>query len=219
MSISVTCECGHHFETPEAGPRARCPDCGREWTCSSPSRPRRRCSSAERNRRPPAARRSRASRWACLFFFACLSGVPAIFLGRQALGDIKRSGGRLRGRGMAIAGIVLGVIGCLFTRRAPPARGPLGPRGGPPIAVRQQPQADRPRHAQLPRGQRLPAPRRDHRQGRQAAPELAGRHPPLPGMRARSTRNSISTSPGTAPTTSPCSTRCRPSTPAPATAP
>ena len=67
-----------------------------------------------------------------LFFFACLSGIPAILLGREALGDIKRSGGRLRGRGMAIAGIVLGVIGCLFTlacscpRSARPARPPGG---------------------------------------------------------------------------------------------
>jgi prepilin-type processing-associated H-X9-DG protein len=50
-----------------------------------------------------------------LFFFACFSGLPAIFLGRQALSDIRLSGGRLRGRGMASAGIVLGVFGCLFT--------------------------------------------------------------------------------------------------------
>jgi prepilin-type processing-associated H-X9-DG protein len=50
-----------------------------------------------------------------LFFFACLSGMPAILLGRQALSDIHLSGGRLKGRRMAVAGIVLGVIGCLFT--------------------------------------------------------------------------------------------------------
>jgi len=50
-----------------------------------------------------------------LFFFACLTGVPAILLGRQALSDIHLSGGRLKGRKMAVAGIVLGLIGCLFT--------------------------------------------------------------------------------------------------------
>jgi len=50
-----------------------------------------------------------------LFFFACLTGVPAIMLGREALSDIKLSGGRLYGRGMAVAGIIFGVIGCLFT--------------------------------------------------------------------------------------------------------
>jgi len=50
-----------------------------------------------------------------LFFFACLTGVPAILLGRQALSDIHGSKGRLKGRWLAVAGIVLGLIGCLFT--------------------------------------------------------------------------------------------------------
>ncbi len=50
-----------------------------------------------------------------LFFFACFSGLPAILLGCDALRDIRRSKGRLRGRGVAIGGIVLGVVGCLFT--------------------------------------------------------------------------------------------------------
>jgi prepilin-type processing-associated H-X9-DG protein len=50
-----------------------------------------------------------------LFFFACLSGIPAIFLGRQALRDIRQSRGHLKGRRLAIAGIVFGLIGCLFT--------------------------------------------------------------------------------------------------------
>jgi prepilin-type processing-associated H-X9-DG protein len=50
-----------------------------------------------------------------LFFFACLSGAPAVVLGRQALRDIHLSGGRLKGRRMAVAGIVFGMIGCLFT--------------------------------------------------------------------------------------------------------
>lgn len=50
-----------------------------------------------------------------LFFFACYSGVPAILIGFLALGDIEISDGRLRGRRVAIAGIVLGVVGCVFT--------------------------------------------------------------------------------------------------------
>ena len=41
--------------------------------------------------------------------------MPAILLGQHALSDIRLSGGRITGRRMAIAGIVLGVIGCLFT--------------------------------------------------------------------------------------------------------
>lgn len=50
-----------------------------------------------------------------LFFFAFLSGVPAILFGRQALEDIARSEGRLRGRGLAIGGVALGVVDCFFT--------------------------------------------------------------------------------------------------------
>jgi prepilin-type processing-associated H-X9-DG protein len=47
----------------------------------------------------------------------CLSlvaGVPAVLCGVLSLGDISRSGGRLRGQGMAIAGIVLGGVGSLL---------------------------------------------------------------------------------------------------------
>ncbi len=50
-----------------------------------------------------------------LFVFACLAGVPAILLGHSALREINRSGGRLHGRKLALAGIVLGWVGCLFT--------------------------------------------------------------------------------------------------------
>jgi prepilin-type processing-associated H-X9-DG protein len=49
-----------------------------------------------------------------LFVFACLTGIPAILFGRAALRDIDQNKGRLRGRWLAIAGIVLGVFGCLF---------------------------------------------------------------------------------------------------------
>jgi prepilin-type processing-associated H-X9-DG protein len=50
-----------------------------------------------------------------LLNFGCLSGLPAIFLGRRALRDIAQSGGRIRGRTQASAGIVLGWMGCLLT--------------------------------------------------------------------------------------------------------
>jgi hypothetical protein len=42
-----------------------------------------------------------------------VTGIPAIWVGLRALRDIDASGGRLRGRGTAKAGIVLGVIGSL----------------------------------------------------------------------------------------------------------
>jgi hypothetical protein len=40
-------------------------------------------------------------------------GIPAIILGRQAQGEIDRSGGAQSGRGMATAGFVLGIIACI----------------------------------------------------------------------------------------------------------
>jgi hypothetical protein len=42
-----------------------------------------------------------------------ITGIPAIWVGLRALRDIDASNGRLRGRGSAKAGIVLGVLGSL----------------------------------------------------------------------------------------------------------
>jgi hypothetical protein len=53
------------------------------------------------------------------FCLCCFTGVPAIILGFMGLGDIRRSGGRLGGTGMAITGILTGFlttfcgVGCL----------------------------------------------------------------------------------------------------------
>src|SRR5262245_52729538 len=44
-----------------------------------------------------------------------LTGVPAIILGLLSLRDIRRSGGRLGGQGLAIAGIVVGIVGILLS--------------------------------------------------------------------------------------------------------
>lgn len=48
--------------------------------------------------------------------FCCgfLTGIPAIWVGLRAIRDIDASDGRLRGRGTAKAGIVLGVIGSVL---------------------------------------------------------------------------------------------------------
>ena len=45
----------------------------------------------------------------------CLTGIPAIIFGALGLGDVNRSGGRVTGSGLAIAGIVLGSIGSLLS--------------------------------------------------------------------------------------------------------
>jgi Domain of unknown function (DUF4190) len=43
------------------------------------------------------------------------TGIPAIVVGAMALRDIEASRGRLVGKGMAWAGIILGIIGTLGT--------------------------------------------------------------------------------------------------------
>lgn len=45
------------------------------------------------------------------FWFCALPGIVSIVLGHLALEDIESSGGAKRGRGMAVAGIVLGWVG------------------------------------------------------------------------------------------------------------
>lgn len=49
------------------------------------------------------------------FFCALFTGIIAITLGALALADISKSQGRLQGSGFAIAGIVMGAIGCFWT--------------------------------------------------------------------------------------------------------
>jgi type II secretory pathway pseudopilin PulG len=46
---------------------------------------------------------------------ACLTGIPAIVLGVLAIKKIGKSNGALGGRGMAIAGLVLGSVGTMIT--------------------------------------------------------------------------------------------------------
>ncbi len=118
MTIPVTCECGQHFETSEAnaGCRARCPDCGRELMVPVlAAKPEVVFLPEEPGSTATSGKAIASLALGILFFFAFLTGLPAILIGREALQDIHGSGGRLRGRRMAIAGIVLGVLGCLFT--------------------------------------------------------------------------------------------------------
>src|SRR5262249_51924381 len=51
------------------------------------------------------------SSFLCLFF----TGIPAVILGILALGEIGRSRGRTGGNGLAVGGIVTGVLGSLLT--------------------------------------------------------------------------------------------------------
>jgi hypothetical protein len=61
-------------------------------------------------------RRAKNAFWLGVASFFCLgplTGIPAVFVGAQALSDIRASGGRLIGRRVAWEGIVLGSIGIL----------------------------------------------------------------------------------------------------------
>ena len=61
-------------------------------------------------------RRSKNAFWlglASLFCFGPFTGIPAIFIGAQALSDIAASRHRLVGRRAAWEGIVLGAIGSI----------------------------------------------------------------------------------------------------------
>jgi prepilin-type processing-associated H-X9-DG protein len=117
MSIPITCNCGRNFETPGsiAGTRVRCPDCGQEQTVPQPVARSEELFELCEAARPRTSGNAIYSLFlGCLFFFVCFTGIPAIHFGFQAIRDIKRSKGQLRGRQMAIAGIVLGVIDCLL---------------------------------------------------------------------------------------------------------
>jgi hypothetical protein len=50
-----------------------------------------------------------------VLLFGVLTGVPAILMGRTAVREIDASDGQLAGRGQAITGIVLGLIGCVLS--------------------------------------------------------------------------------------------------------
>lgn len=119
MFIYATCECGQEFETSaaNAGKSTRCPICGRVLTLPRATAPHEEQVVIRDEPEPNVTSRKAIASLVLglMFFFACLSGVPAILYGREALREIRRSGGRIRGKRMAVVGIVLGVIGCLLT--------------------------------------------------------------------------------------------------------
>jgi hypothetical protein len=118
VSIIITCVCGRHFATPEAnaGRRARCGVCGHELLVPHPALPSDVLYISDVPEPASTSGRAVASiALGALFFFGCLSGLPAILFGLRALSEIGRSGGRLRGKRMAVGGIVLGVIECVST--------------------------------------------------------------------------------------------------------
>ena len=45
----------------------------------------------------------------------CIAGLPAIVMGHMSLGKIAKSGGVLGGKGMAMAGLILGYLSLVLT--------------------------------------------------------------------------------------------------------
>lgn len=123
--IYVTCECGQEFETSEANAAKRtlCPICGRVLTLPRapiPPEPTALDHAAlhisDESVRAVTSRAAIASLvLGVLFFLGCLSGLPAILVGGRALRHIATSGGRIKGRGIAILGIVTGLVSCVIT--------------------------------------------------------------------------------------------------------
>ncbi|HKW88111.1 MAG TPA: DUF4190 domain-containing protein [Candidatus Acidoferrales bacterium] len=50
----------------------------------------------------------------CVFILGFLTGIPAIVFGHLAKSDIRKSGGRLQGDGMALTGLILGYLSVVF---------------------------------------------------------------------------------------------------------
>jgi len=116
----ATCTCGKQYRTSDenAGRRARCSQCGAEFTFAKPSlltdedfEP-----VPPENLGPPKtsgkAIASLILGLLSVFPLSLLAGIPALVIGALGLSEIDRSHGRLKGRGMAITGMIFGGLGC-----------------------------------------------------------------------------------------------------------
>jgi prepilin-type processing-associated H-X9-DG protein len=117
VAIIVTCECGQSFETrnQNAGRRAKCPVCGRVLVVPKPDSPGDPDDLVHLELLPAytSGKAIASLVLGLMSFFLCfVSGLPAIILGILGLNEIGQSKGRIKGQGMATAGIVFGAIGC-----------------------------------------------------------------------------------------------------------
>jgi hypothetical protein len=141
--IRFTCECGKLLQAREeqAGRTVACPACGSRLTVPDtssavqPGQPERgpgpapsgvrkgRGAPAAEGEDSPAAGPAVTSGKAVVslvlgvlsFCALFLAGLPAALFGFLALNDIKKGQGRIKGKGLAITGLALGVVGTLLT--------------------------------------------------------------------------------------------------------
>ncbi len=118
MAIVVRCECGSEFQTTDAnaGRRARCPDCQRPLIVpASTYFPDVELIELHDDRPLRTSGKAIASLilGLCSPFACILTGLPAIILGMMGLNEINSPKMRLKGKGMATTGIVLGGLSFL----------------------------------------------------------------------------------------------------------
>jgi Protein of unknown function (DUF1559)/Domain of unknown function (DUF4190) len=135
--INFACACGRELQAPDelAGRQVRCPAChevqavpgglaaepalSQSFEPEVPRRPKLSFESEQSFDGEPERTSGKAgwslglgiSSFLCFFF----TGIPAVILGGLALSEIGRSRGHTGGQGLAIGGIVTGVIGSLMT--------------------------------------------------------------------------------------------------------
>lgn len=118
MAILVSCPCGQNFQSGDefAGRRTKCPDCGRQLviaaavTTEAPPIPlpsREGIDDSETSTRAIFSLVFGVSSLLCMF----VTGIPAIIFGGLAFSDINKSHGRLRGKWLAVFGMLLGMLG------------------------------------------------------------------------------------------------------------
>ena len=126
MAITIRCDCGKGFQTRDenAGRRTRCPACGRELMIPKPDfvpldelAPIPEQIAVARRTRTQTSGKAVVSLvlGLCSFLTGFLAGIPAIILGRLGLADICDPDKDVDGKGLAIAGIVLGSFTTLIS--------------------------------------------------------------------------------------------------------
>jgi hypothetical protein len=124
--IRLKCTCGRELQVPEefAGQQGRCPHCHatlRIPVAFEPVAAADETSSddhlADRDQSLPTSSKAVWSLCLGVSSLLCLAitAMPAVIVGAMALTDIRRSRGRLGGRGLAQAGIATGALGMVVT--------------------------------------------------------------------------------------------------------
>jgi competence protein ComGC len=100
------------------GPASFCPKCGAPVPVATQAKPASTSTVAQAVAAAPAPAKSETDLKAVLslvlgvlsFVLSVFSGIPAVILGHLSRASIRKSGGRLKGEGMALGGLIMGYI-------------------------------------------------------------------------------------------------------------